>query len=51
MFFCLLSWKRNAGGGNTGKKSLVMDEDSWSRKHVGGIMKEESSRRKMEEES
>ena len=28
-----------------------MDEDSWSRNHVGGIMKEESSRRNMEEES
>ena len=28
-----------------------MDEDSWSRNHVGGIMKEESSRRNMEGES
>ena len=28
-----------------------MDEDSWSRNHVGGIMKEASSRRNIEEES
>ena len=28
-----------------------MDEDSWSRNHVGGIIKEESSRRNMEGES
>ena len=28
-----------------------MGEDSWSRNHVAGIMKEESSRRNMEEES
>ena len=56
--FCLLSWRRNAGGRITGKESLVskhgwglMEEESCRWNHGGGVMKEESSRRNMEEES